>query len=195
MARATSRASLLIPSLLAIVVAGGTAWLASQVMPTFTQPIRNNLIGPERYAVDVPLRDGGTIEGELTLVALAQTRSVFAVESPYLQRTTAEVRLTKPDALPSEIDVAALNAFVTERMGQRLAGSWHMDQVVIPRFADRQRVARTATREWLWWGVLDNGWRLAIMGVLPGVVAFLGIRVYQHQRARRAGCGSVPAAA
>jgi hypothetical protein len=168
-------------SMLAALAGGLTASVLSFVlMPRAAQATRTNCIGPEVQVVHLASAAGHDLPVAVELTATAESRAVFFVERPYLRRSEAAVRIVDAGALPSDLDVDALNGAVTAWVRARTTGSWGMDRLAIPQFPPGQRPteARTSEHRWEWAGVLVEGELLLLIGLAGGVLVhtLLGLR-------------------
>ena len=163
-----------IPLVIGLVCAAGAGVTGFMLIPKATEPNRTNLIGPETRVVAVAMPEGGNVEVEVELRAVAQTRSVFAAENPYLERTTTSVELVSPQPAVS-LDNDALNDAIAGYVRDRTAGSWKMDTIEVPRLVAGQAGAVTTTRTWRAWGLIDNFGRLAFFGLVTGAIVYFGV--------------------
>ncbi len=74
-------------------------------IPRATQPVRTNLIGPESRVVTVLSENGQPLELTVELTAMTQTRSLFAVETPYVEVANARVRVVDPSPAPADLNI------------------------------------------------------------------------------------------
>ena len=164
-------------------VLGAAAAVAGfYAFPKLTQPIRTNLIGPEHRTVNLVASDGRAVEVAYELTALAQTRSVFGVESPYLERSETLAKVTDPQALPTDLDVADFNDAITADIRARTAGKWKMEPLEMPQFTAGEpiTVASAETSDWKLNGILWNHGRLTLLGLIVATVSYAVVTILLH---------------